>query len=190
MKVKTNQRRGLRQQGISLIEVLVVLIILGLVSTLAMSGGANALLMKQKLQNASVKSVNDSLVNSWLRRTFESAYPIPEHPPTFTHSKIEFVSQNPILSPGSVKQVTWALSVVDQHVVLTYQEGSESIAIKRWLDAEASFKFVYKNERHVIPSLVILEVDYLTPFGRQNDAVLISHLGLKRFPQDFRQMSL
>lgn len=176
------------QRGVSLVEVLVVLIILGLVSTLALSGGSNALLMKQKLQNAADKSFNDSLVNYWLRTTIESAYPLPEYPMAFDHAKLQFVTQKPLLGREKISLVTWSLAVQGKYVVLSYSEAGQDIMVRRWLDAEASFEFNFSDDKDIFPELIALEVNYFAPFGRRDEKVLVRYHGPTTYPVDYRRI--
>lgn len=177
------------QNGISLVEVLVVLIILGLVSTIAMDGGSSAFMMQQKLENVSKKAQTNSLVNGWFRKTIEGAYPLPEYPPMFTHSDIRLTTQNPLVDMTNFRNIAWSLMVDGDYVVLSYEEEGDSFEVRRWFDAEASFEYVFQSETHVLPTLVSLEVDYQSPHGRQIDEVYVLYQGRKTYPQDFRQLS-
>jgi len=187
-------RRGdisvlVRHKGISLIEVLVVLIILGLVSTIAMDGGSSAFIMKQKLEDVSQRVSTDSLVNSWFRTTIEGAYPLPEFPPTFTHSDIRLVTHSPLIDSRELKNIHWSLSVDGDYVVLQYGEDGDNFDVRKWFDAEAAFEYEFSDETHVFPKLVSLVVDYRVPSGRRKDEVIVLYQGRKTFPQDYRQVS-
>ncbi len=184
-------RRRQRQSlsgGFSLIEVLVVLIIVAMVSTLAIEGGGNMMIMKQRLLSAQAKNIRQSLVNDWFRDSVLAMYPLPEHKPEFTRLHLRYTTTQPIFGEaGQPTQVVWRLAAEGVYVVLYYQQqGQEEVVMRRWYNAEGFFEVQLKAEDDWLPEVITLNMSSGSGDYTTFEQILAAYSGpLKPLP-DFR----
>ena len=138
------KRRALLR-GLSLIELLVVLVIVGIVAALLMEGVGNALLLYQRVQDRRVDRYSDAMEVDWLRSSLAGAAPNRWQKVSFRASEqaIEFQTFQPLIGiAGVVTSVSWTI----EEGVLIYREatGTEMVTVE--LDIPVGSTFAFRDE--------------------------------------------
>jgi len=123
LKVKLKQYAGL-----TLVEMLVVLIIVGLVSTLLVQGLGNALSLYSRVQANQKQTYAQSMIHLWWRDSVSAAAPnrLNEQRFSGTPFKLDIETHGALLSGnGVITRIVWEVSESYPYSMLYRQGGQE-----------------------------------------------------------------
>ena len=126
MSLSINRNTKHDQSGLTLVEMLVVLVIVALVSTLLVQGLGNALSLYSRVQIKQKQSFSESILHRWWRDTVSAAAPNRLHKQDFQGQvyRLQMQTFKPLLSEdGILNQIEWAISD-SQPYSLIYKELS------------------------------------------------------------------
>ena len=163
-----------RQRGISLLEVLVVLTMIGMISSVMFQGYAYMMGGYQRLRDRQAVELRQALVANWWRSSVEAAVPYYENRLAFAGSPIAMrgASFAPLWGPAGVPtEFVWAIDSSSAGLRLLYQEPPrEPVVVKAWpgggvaefqyLSETGEWKTEWRDDRdRQIPEAVRLLVD-------------------------------
>lgn len=174
-------------RGFSLVELLVVLVLIGMVASLAIQGGSQMILMQEKLERAHVRTLNNARANYWFRINVSSAIPVPEASPVLSYETLEFFTAAPLFGQlGDVVPVKWQLLAVGSSLQLVYEQlPHEPIIVREWPGGSGSFDMPPMQDGQWLPNRITLSVD--SPLGSEKLVVAIT--GHKTPLGDFRVLN-
>jgi general secretion pathway protein J len=136
------------QRAFTLIEMLVVLVIVGLMTTLIVQGFGYSMGVYQRVIKTQRSAYNEVLAYNWLRSSLSTqvAARPKDRGLEGNAGDLSTYTYQPLLAQQGVKAlIRWQLVNDDADVVLRYSEGKQSFDAYRW--AESSAQFEYLNEK-------------------------------------------
>lgn len=130
--------------GLSLIEMLVVIVIVSMVSVLLIQGLGGALSLYDRVRNNQQRLNYQSMGQTWFRTTVAGVVSNRLHLQRFQGSpaQVEFVTLRPLLSAEGVPtQVRWIIDL-DNQGRLIYQEGGEQFSLSVESSQNRKFQFL------------------------------------------------
>lgn len=133
--------------GLTLLEMLVVLTLISMVTTLLFQGYGYMLGAYQRLQNRQVVEFERALVEGWWRNSLESLVPYFDDELRFSgqDSQLHGATFSPVRGvPGVAAEFSWELRATSRSTELYYlQPPFEALRITRWGEGEqVSFRFL------------------------------------------------
>lgn len=163
------------RRGMSLMEVLITLVIVGLIMGLLFDGIGGAARLSLRLTDAADALDRQYLAADWWRRSVASALPTEgPDPHTFVGASdsLQMTTVHALHArPGATRPVEWRLVRDAEGTALVYAFGEETWTVARSRDAQARFAYrgagqdVWRpdwNEREP-PALVALEGFFSAP---------------------------
>jgi general secretion pathway protein J len=161
-----------RSRGLSLLEMLVVLSLVSMVTSILFQGYGYMLSNYQRIQLRQSTGIQVSLANSWFRGSLENlvAYREPEQRFTATAAVISTTTFTPLLSRAGIPTVIrWELLATDEGPQLVYSEKGRTFSIHSWPEGtSAAFRFRSRTdgwqeswnvtEPQHIPSAIVLQL--------------------------------
>jgi hypothetical protein len=188
-----------KSSGLSLMELLVVLVIVGFVSVMLVQGAtflfANFNLVSLRYE----KLKSNGLPEQWYRSSVAGLVVSNERPFLGGTNYFEGYTLSPITPvDGVLTKIRWSLRTGEDWVDLyVRQNNKDEILIMRWTGQEARFKFVNElgeaqeqwplteKNRKLIPSAILLEVVK----DRYKISEILASTELKRFAgSDYRDL--
>lgn len=135
------------EKGLTLVEMLVVLILVTMISILMIQGLGNALKVYHKTSANQVEKLQKSMVYGWMRRVIGSAVPNKIGSQDFIGDSTSLIlrSYQPLISNSFVNaSVAWRLSSLPPYNI-EYTEGDYSFISPLELEEKPSFLFLDEN---------------------------------------------
>lgn len=137
------------QKGISLLEVLVVLTLIAMISSVLFQGYAYMLGSYERIRERQMVELNESLVTGWWRSTLESVVPFYDDERAFsgTSESMQGASFSALGGrSGAAKAFGWSLQTSGGYQNLVYHEPPGiPLTVERW-PANEPARFEYLNE--------------------------------------------
>jgi general secretion pathway protein J len=137
-----------RQRGVTLLELLVVMVLLAVLSTLLMQGLSVALSIYTKVQHRQYEGVPRLLASSWFVESVAGIEAQLDAERQFTGdaSKMSGISHSALVGRnGQVQFIVWQINQMsDGTVGLQYQQPGISWTVARW-PAGAKAQFIYRD---------------------------------------------
>lgn len=135
-----------RQKGLTLLEMLVVMVLVSLLSTLLLQGGGTMLQLYQRVLEAQRNNETNALPNWWFQKTLSHLNPSFEKHFSLraTEQTIEGYTLSPLLAPaGVLTSFRWRLAQGKNGInQLFYKEfGREEWLALEWVGGNAKFRF-------------------------------------------------
>ena len=137
-----------QQQGLTLLEMMVVLLIAGMAITLAFQS-----LGQWRRANASISSISGAtqqttLTESWLQGSLRSLIALEKTPFEGTAERLKGVEAQPVqLQQGSSTDVQWSIGEEDGVRQLLLEEGERHLALPLPGAASATFEYLDNDGR-------------------------------------------
>ncbi len=141
---------SVRQGGLTLLEVLVVLTLIGMISSVMFQGYAYMLGSYQRLKQRQLVETREALVAGWWRSSLESVVPYFDDELAFTGSpdNLRGASFSPLWGrSGVATEFRWGLAADDVHRRLIYQEPPHApVVVREWpVSVEAAFEYLSES---------------------------------------------
>lgn len=195
-----------KQNGMTLLELLVVMVILALVSSLLVQGIGTALVTYERVQHQQQQSMEPTLAYSWLKSSLQGAQAELDEPRQFSGTSehlLGYTHQSLMGESGQVHAFSWHLEY-NQHeqLQLVYRQPNIEWPVLTWpKNSQASFVYLTTKGKPVkhwpyygnkqaqadgrMPSAVILEI---TEPGLPTQR-WYTYLSGRQFPRpDYRSM--
>ncbi len=143
------KRHGL--SAFTMVEMLVVLVILGLISTLLIQMLGYTLQLRERVLKQISAVREDTLTESWFRQTLMSATPGPKVLETSFQGTSKLVSALTLMpldrSPGIAERVEWRLEVRPEGIELRYRSDSgNDWLVHHWASKKAAFRYLDEKD--------------------------------------------
>ncbi len=187
-----------KQQGLTLLELLVVLVLVGLLSTMLMQGFSYMFGIYNRVNNFQQEARQTTLTRAWLKQTLVATVPQLDIGRAFTgdNSELSAITLQPLSAQAGVPMpFSWSLEIENGWVILNYREGnSVNWQIDKWRGDQASFHYLDQKgewkaswpEGGTAPLLIPQAIELSTIRKNRPFSVLVS---LDNFPlaeDDFR----
>lgn len=136
------------QMGLTLLELLVVLVLAGLITTLMMQGFGFALSLYQQVEKRRGSAAKEMLASRWFKDVNESLIPSKIPGQSLVGSKTQFNATTlmPLLDePGVPVQIEWQLESRGNRTVLLYRENNQELETRVNLNPLSTLQ--YKNDK-------------------------------------------
>jgi general secretion pathway protein J len=139
-----------RQNGLTLLEVLVVITLISMISTVLFQGYAYMMGNYQRLRDRQQDEFHAALISGWWRSSLESLVPYHEHELRFggTATLMHGASFSPLWGvPGVPGEISWRLDSKDDTLQLLYEEPPQaSVIVEEWaLGAAGRFEYLSES---------------------------------------------
>lgn len=142
-----------KQQGMTLLELLVVMVILAMVSALLVQGMGSALVTYERVQRQQQQSMEPTLAYGWLAQTLTGAQAELDEPRQFSgsDSQLSGYTHSPLIGQsGQVSAFSWQLKVTEQNELqLWYRQPKAQGQDIHWQilswPAGSQGRFVYRT---------------------------------------------
>ncbi|MGB5855881.1 MAG: type II secretion system protein [Oceanisphaera sp.] len=117
-----------KQRGMTLLELLVVMVILAMVSALLVQGMGSALITYERVQRQQQQSMQPTLAYSWLAQTLSGAQAELDEPRQFSGTNNQFsgYTHRPLIGQsGQVSAFSWQLKVTKRNQLQLWYRQSK-----------------------------------------------------------------
>lgn len=166
-----------QQKGMTLLELLVVMVILAMVSALLVQGMGTALVTYERVQRSQQNAMQPELAYGWLRQTLQGAQAELHLARQFTgneHSLKGMTHQPLIGTPGQMRPFEWQLAQgLQGKLELSYRQPNIKWPVLAW-PAGTTGRFVYRTLKGAaVTQWPTLPDDVDEPDGRMPTAILL-----------------
>lgn len=143
-RAKIRMRARKSQQGLSLLEMMVVLVIVSLVSTLIIQGFGYTLGLYQRVVQIQQSHNTETLTYHWLRSSLSSLAAPKEDIHTFKGNQLELegYSFQALQARSGIKtKIGWKLQSQGTMLKLFYSERENSFKVYQWEDVQGGFEY-------------------------------------------------
>ena len=138
-----------RQRGLTLVEMLVVIVLVSMVATLLVQGLGNAMALYQRINADQYQRYHESMVLGWFRGVVSAAVPnqVGEERFIGEKEKLRLASYQPLLSEQAVNgSIEWSISA-SQPYALNYQEAGEILHLPLHTSQRPYFEYLDEEDR-------------------------------------------
>lgn len=162
------------QSGLTLMEMLVVLVMVSMVSVLLLQTTMFLFGNFERISSHQERTQADLLPVAWYRESVEGMVATRDAEMGFAGSaeSLSGLTMRPLFdAPGKLTKVTWSINSTGRRVELQYREsGGDLMVVHRWPAQTAKFSFVdvqgeryeswmaTRDDSHVLPAKVQLDI--------------------------------
>lgn len=184
--------RRARQHGLSLVEMLVVMVLVSMVATLLVQGLGNAMALYQRINADQFQRYHESMLLDWFRSVVADAVPNQVGEDRFVGDQyqLQLASYQPLLGDAAVNgTVQWSVSATGPYQ-LRYWQGDAVLELPLQAAQRPSLAYL-DEEGHWQPTWPIAEGSYRLPRAvrlslgeRDLTVVLRSHRQAHFYPDE------
>lgn len=141
--------RPRKQQGLTLVEMLVVIVLVSLVATLLVQGLGNAMALYQRISSEQYRRHHEAMVLGWFRDVVSAAVPnrVGEQHFQGKSGSLSLASFQPLLSEQAINSdLAWSISP-DAPYTLKYQEAGKRITLPLNTSQRPFFEYLDEARR-------------------------------------------